>query len=106
MAPSYSKPPFGGIGKNTSGRHIVAIILLACVKKIELFKGEYILIKCHTNPSDASLPTYALHFPYLKTGTPEELLNWIFNCKNVCTGHNCDTAKKKYAMAKILLDGN
>ena len=70
MAPSYSKQAVNGSNKKTSGRHIVPVIPLARVKKPELIKGEYIVIKCRTNPSDSSSPTYDLPLPYFKTGTP------------------------------------
>jgi hypothetical protein len=106
MAPSYSKQAVNGSNKKTSGRHIVPVIPLARVKKPELIKGEYIVIKCRTNPSDSSSPTYDLPLPYFKTGTPEEFLTWLVNYEKACTGQNCDTAEKKYAMAKRLLDGN
>ena len=106
MAPSYSKSAGNGSRKKTSGRQIFPIIPLACVKKPELVKGEYIVIKCCTNPSDPSSPTYDLPLPYFKKGTPEEFLNWVVNYKKACIGQNYDTAEKKYSMAKRLLDGN
>ena len=79
MAPSYSKPSVGCTGKK---QVVDTVSLLSCwlvLKKTELVKGGYIIIKCRKNPSDTALPNYDLPLTYFITGTPEEFLNWIVN---------------------------
>ena len=60
-------------------RHIIPVIPLAHIRKTEIFKGKYVVIKCCSTPTNSSLPTYDLPLYYFKTGTPEELFQWTFN---------------------------
>ena len=38
--------------------------------KITFIKGEYIVVKCRSDPTNTDSPTYELPIPYFKSGTP------------------------------------
>ena len=77
MAPIHSKFKVGN-GETTT-RYIVPIIGLERPEKPTLTKGEYVVLKCRTNPLEESSSTYDLPIPYYSTGTPEEWLRFERN---------------------------
>ena len=87
-------------------RIIEPVIGLDRPKPKNLEKGQYVTIKCRTEPGNASSPTYDIHVPIFKTGTAEDYLNWRKNLGKAIIGQNCTTAQSTFAMARRLLDGD
>ena len=77
MAPSFSK--FAPKSGKTLGRIIVPPIGLKRPGIKEPVKGEYAIMKCRTNPTDATSPMFDLPVPYFNTGQPEEWLKFVIN---------------------------
>ena len=105
MAPTHSKL----IGKEictNNVRYIVLFIRLEHPEKTALSKGEYVVLKCRTDPTDESSSTYDLPIPYYSTGTPEEWLCFERNLKKVFTGQNLTTGPQRYTCVRRLLEGN
>ena len=104
MAPIHSK--FKVSDGETATRYIVPIIGLERPEKPTLTKGEYVVLKCRTNPTEESSSTYDLPFPYYSTGTPEEWLRFERNLEKAFTGQNLTTGPQQYACLRRLLEGN
>ena len=104
MAPTYSKLKVSG--SETTTRYIVPIIGLERPEKPTLTKGEYVVLKCRTDPTDDSSSTYDLPIPYYSTGTPEEWLHFERNLEKAFTGQNLTTGPQQYACLRRLLEGN
>ena len=104
MAPIHSK--FKVSNGETATRYIVPIIGLERPEKTTLTKGEYVVLKCRTNPTEESSSTYDLPIPYYSTGTPEEWLRFERNLEKAFTGQNLTTGPQQYACLRRLLEGN
>ena len=74
-------------------------------EKKDYKKEDCIVIKCRSNPSEATSTTYNLSIPMFKTGNPKEWLKWVKNVKRAAKGQNMTTGPTKFALAKRLLDG-
>jgi len=75
-------------------------------KKIrELKKGEYVTVKCKTDPTSASSTTYEINVQIFSGGTPEEFLRWRKNFYRAATGQGATTGPTKFALARRLLEG-
>ena len=86
MAPTHSKLKVSN--GEVSIRYIVPIIGLERPEKPTLTKGEYVVLKCRTDPTDDSSSTYDLPIPYYSTGTPEEWLRFERNLEKAFNGQN------------------
>ena len=84
---------------------VIPIIPYERPVKTEFVKGDYIVIKCRTNPANADSPTYEIPIPYFRTGTPEQYLKWLCNARKACVGQNCVSSAEKFGMFKRLLEG-
>ncbi len=69
-------------------------------------KRNYVTLKLRTNPTVASSPTYDRTVKYFETGTPEEWLFFNRDLKEVSTGQNVRNAAGKFALARMLLQGD
>ena len=70
MAPIHSKFKVSN-GETTTIRYIVPITGLDRPEKPTLTKGEYVVLKCRTNPTDDNSSMYDLPIPYsLLKNTP------------------------------------
>ena len=105
MAPAQSKPVEKQVSTNNV-RYIVPIIGLERPVKPTLTKGEYVVLKCRTDPLDEGSSTYDLPIPYYSTGTPEEWLRFVRNVEKVFVGQNLTTGPQQYACVRRLLEGN
>ena len=75
-------------------------------KKIkDLKKGEYVTVKCKTDPSSASSTSYEINVQIFNSGTPEEFLRWMKNFYRAATGQGATTGPTKFALARRLLEG-
>ena len=81
-------------------------ILLKPTKLSEPKKGDFLKIALHTNPTDASSDMYSLNIRHFCTGTPEEFLKWCKDYDMVISGQNLTNGPAKYAMARMLLQGD
>ena len=104
MAPTHSKLKVSN--GEVSVRYIVPIIGLERPEKPTLTKGEYVVLKCRTDPTDDSSSTYDLPIPYYSTGMPEEWLRFERNLEKAFTGQNLTTGSQQYACLRRLLEGN
>ena len=105
MAPTHSKIASKEVSTNYV-RYIVPIIGLERPEKPTLTKGEYVVLKCRTDPTDEDSSTYDVPIPYYSTGTPEEWLRFERNLEKVFTGQDLTTGPQQYACVRRLLEGN
>ena len=101
MAPKNSKLKVSN--GEVSVRYIVPIIGLERPEKPTLTKGEYVVLKCRTNPTEEGSSTYDLPIPYYSTGTPEEWLRFERNLEKAFNGQNLTTGPQQYACLRRLL---
>ena len=108
MAPTHSKHTSKEVSASHTSqtRYIVPIIGLNRPEKQTLNKGEYVVLKCRTDPTDETSSSYDLPIPYFSTGTPEEWLRFVRNLSKVYVGQNLTTGPQQYACIRRLLDGN
>ena len=104
MTPTYSKPANGE--NPVRRRRLNAPIHLERPDKVELEKGQYVVLKLRTNPADEKSTTYDLPLPFYSTGTPEEWLRFKLNLSKVLIGQNITTGPPKYALARRVLEGD
>ena len=71
----------------------------------ELVIGEYLTIKCRTNPTDKDSTTYDFPIQIFKSGTVEEYLIWKKSFARAAAGQNATNGHSKFALARRLLDG-
>ena len=62
MAPTHSKHTFKEVSASHT-RYIVLIIDLNRPEKPTLTKGEYVVLKCRTDPTDETSSSYDLPIP-------------------------------------------
>ena len=107
MTPTYSKTATKEVSASHTSqtRYIVPIIGLNRPEKQTLNKGEYVVLKCRTDPTDETSSSYDLPIPYFSTGTPEEWLRFVRNLSKVYVGQNLTTCPQQYACIRRLLDG-
>ena len=75
-------------------------------KKIkDLKKGEYVTVKCKTDPTSASSTSYEINVQIFSGGNPEEFLRWRKNFYRAATGQGATTGPTKFALARRLLEG-
>ena len=75
-------------------------------KKIkDLKKGEYVTVKCKTDPTSASSTSYEINVQIFSGGNPEEFLRWMKNFYRAATGQGATTGPTKFALARRLLEG-
>ena len=72
---------------------------------VTFVKGEYIVVKCRSDPTNADSLTYELPIPYFRSGTPEVYLKWLANARKAYVGKNCQSGPEKFGMFKRLLEG-
>ena len=75
-------------------------------EKKELQKGEYLVLKLKSLPSDKDSQTYELSIPYFSTGTPEEWFRFQRDLNRVIVGQGLKDGPAKFAMARRLLEGD
>ena len=105
MVPAHSKHT-SKEASSSHTRYIVPIIGLNRLEKSILTKGEYVVLKCRTDPTDETLSSYDLPIPYFSTGTPEEWLRFVRNLSKVFVGQNLTTGPQQYDCIRRLLDVN
>ena len=93
MAPTHSKHTSKEVSASHTSqtRYIVPIIGLNRPEKQTLNKGEYVVLKCRTDPMDDTSSSYDLPISYFSTGTPEEWLRFVRNVSKVFIGQNLTT---------------
>ena len=84
---------------------VLPLIPLEHPTKVTFVKGEYIVVKCRSDPTNTDFPTYELPIPYFRSGTPEVYLKWLANARKVCVGQNCQSGPEKFGMYLRLLEG-
>ena len=87
-------------------RHLVPSIPLERSENKQPAKGEFLVMKCRTQPAEANSPTYDVTIPYFGSGTPEEWLRFRSNLDKVIHGQNATTGPSRYALARKLLEGD
>ena len=102
MAPSYSKYEKNG-AKTRQNAHPPPMGFTKIIK--ELKKGEYVDIKCRTNPNDPASTTYTIYVQLFSTGTCEDWIRWLVNFRRACIGQNATTGPARFASARRLLEG-
>jgi hypothetical protein len=66
-------------------------------------KGSYMVMKLRSSPKDEKSPTHDVMIPYFKSGTCEELLDFLEKVKDVCIGQDMTTGKQKFAFMRQVL---
>jgi hypothetical protein len=66
-------------------------------------KGQYTVMKLRSFPQDEKSPTHDVMVPYFRTGTCEELLDFIEKVRDVFVGQNMTTGKQKFAFIRSVL---
>ena len=104
MAPTYSKTATNEVSASHTSqtRCIIPIIGLNRPEKQTLNKGEYVVLKCRTDPTDDT-SSYNLPISYFSTGTPEEWLRFVRNVSKVYVGQNLTTGPQQFACIPRLL---
>ena len=82
---------------------IISLDRLTCANVSKL---DSLTFKLQAIPTEADSITYKLTVPYFKTGTPEELLMFIFDLRKIIAGQNVTTGPNQFALARRLLQGN
>ena len=79
---------------------------IALKADIKTYKREdCMVIKCCSNPTDATSATYNLLIPVFKDRNTKEWLTWVKNAKQAVKAQNMTTGTTKFSLAKRLLDG-
>ena len=84
-------------------RILIAPIPLERPEKKSLSKQDYLTFKLRSNPAEADSTTYELTVPFFKSGTPEEVLDFVRDVNRVIQGQNITTGPAKYAIMRRLL---
>ena len=71
----------------------------------KLGKHEHAALKLRTNGADEHSPTREVLVPCFKDGTPEQLIDFLKDFKNVVNGHNLTNGPQKFASMRTLLEG-
>merc|ERR1712127_1028673 len=87
-------------------RHLVPPIPLERSENKQPNKGEFLTMKCRSQPAEANSPSYDVTIPYFGSGTPEEWLRFRSSLDKVIHGHNATTGPSRYALVRKLLEGD
>ncbi len=69
-------------------------------------RGEYAVLKCRTDPSNATSPMFDFHATIFKDGTPEEWLNFVNILKKGFAGQGIGDGPGKYEATRRLMAGS
>ena len=103
MAPSYSKYETNTGANTRENAHPAPMGLTKVIK--ELKKGEYVDMKCRTDPTNPTSTTYVIYVQLFSTGSCEDWIRWLTNFDRACVGQNATTGPNQYASARRLLEG-
>jgi len=101
----HSSSIHNGVSSNAK-RYVTPSIGLHHPAKKELRKDEILEFNLRTNPTAEGSPQYKLTIPYFANGTPEELLIFIKNLRQVIAGQNATAGPAKYQLARRVLQGD
>ena len=95
------------VRSSKDARRIVnPIISLDRPTRANVSKSDSLTFKLRAIPTEVDSSTYELMVPYFKTGTPKELLMFIFDLRKIIAGQNVTTGPNQFALARRLLQGN
>lgn len=69
-------------------------------------KGNYMVMKLRTNPTDDKSPTYDVQVPYFRSGTCEDILHLEDKVRAVVIGQALTTGPQKFAFLRQVLKGD
>ena len=104
MAPIYSRPTKYREVKQKKNEVPTPIPLNKV--EIPLLKGKYATYKLRTNPANETSATNEIQVPYFKTGTPEQLLDFLEMVNQVIRGQALTDGASRFALMRTLLQGD
>ena len=95
-------------GKHQQGGSVVIVppIPLQKLDESAYVQGSYMTVKLRSVPADDKSPTHEIQVPYFKSGTAEQLLDFIDKVTAVCVGQNFTDGPQKFAFMRQVLKGD